>query len=301
MDSCHQISPTNCNNGNTNSSKTFQVVVVLIPFPAQGHLNQLLHLSRLISSHNILVHYVATASHIRQATLRAQGWDLNSISNIHFQDFKVPPFASPPPNPYNNAQTKFPSHLVPSLEACSHLRQPVASFLQSLSCVAKRVIVIHDSLMASVAQDAKNIANVENYTFHSTSAFNTSLYIWEEMGKSSLSSIEGLRIPKVPSLEGCFIPQFLDFVGAQYECLKFNDGNIFNTSRVIESSYLELMERVSDSKKIWALGPFIPLTIGKKSSKGKHLCMEWLDKQEPNSVIYVSFGTTTSFTREEIE
>lgn len=29
--------------------KEGDVVVVMIPFPAQGHLNQLLHLSRLIS------------------------------------------------------------------------------------------------------------------------------------------------------------------------------------------------------------------------------------------------------------
>ena len=29
--------------------------------------------------------------------------------------------------------------------------------------------------------------------------------------------------------------------------------------------------------------------------------MEWLDKQEPNLVIYVFFGTTTSFTEEQIQ
>uniref|UniRef100_A0A2N9FG78 Glycosyltransferase N-terminal domain-containing protein n=1 Tax=Fagus sylvatica TaxID=28930 RepID=A0A2N9FG78_FAGSY len=38
------------------------------PFPAQGHLNQLLHLSRLIMSYNIPIHYACSAMHhIRQA------------------------------------------------------------------------------------------------------------------------------------------------------------------------------------------------------------------------------------------
>ncbi|GMP86724.1 hypothetical protein CsSME_00039397 [Camellia sinensis var. sinensis] len=39
------------------SSKQAQVVVIMVPFPAQSHLNQLLQLSCLISSYNIPVHY----------------------------------------------------------------------------------------------------------------------------------------------------------------------------------------------------------------------------------------------------
>ncbi|TKY53379.1 Zeatin O-glucosyltransferase [Spatholobus suberectus] len=270
-----------------------QVVVVLIPFPAQGHLNQLLHLSRLILSHNIPVHYVGTVTHIRQATLR----DHDSISNIHFHHFEVPPFVSPPPKP-KNSETKFPSHLLPSFEASSHLREPVAALLQSLSFEAKRVIVIHDSLMAAVAQDATNMPNVENYTFHSTCAFTIFIYFWEKMGRPS---VEGLYVPEIPSLEGCFATQFMNFITAQSEFLKFNDGNIYNTSRAIEGAYIELLEAITGGKRIWALGPFNLLAIEKKDSKGMHSCMEWLDKQEPSSVIYVSFGTTTSLIEDQIQ
>ncbi|RDX73315.1 Zeatin O-glucosyltransferase, partial [Mucuna pruriens] len=269
-----------------------QVVAVLIPFTAQGHLNQLLHLSRLLLSHNIPVHYVSTTTHIRQATLR----DHNSISNIHFHHFDVPPFASPPPNP-NNAETNFPSHLLPSFQASSHLREPVGKLLQSLSSQAKRVIVIHDSAMGSVAQDAINMPNVQNYTFHSTCAF-TTVYFRQEFGRPS---VEGLHVSKIPSLEGCFTTQFMDFIIAQTEFLKFNDGSIYNTSRAIEGAYVDLLEGMNDGKKLWALGPFNPLAIEKNDSKGRHSCMEWLDKQEPNSVIYVSFGTTTTLTEEQIQ
>nr|AAM09516.1 putative glucosyltransferase [Phaseolus lunatus] len=271
-----------------------QVVVVLTPFPAQGHLNQFMHLSLLISSHDIPVHYVSTVTHIRQATLRHH----KSISTIHFHAFEVPPFVSPPPNP-NNPETDFPSHLIPSFEASTHLREPVGKLLQSLSSQAKRVIVIHDSLMASVAQDATNMPNVENYTFHCTCAFTTFAFFWEEMGKPPL---EAFRVPEFPLLEGCFPTQFIDFIVAQYELQKFNDGNIYNTSRVIEDPYLELLDLFSAGKKVWALGPFNPLTVEKKDSIGfRHSCMEWLDKQEPSSVIYISFGTTTALRDEQIQ
>ncbi|KAK7355196.1 hypothetical protein VNO80_14444 [Phaseolus coccineus] len=272
-----------------------QVVVVLIPFPAQGHLNQLMHLSHLISSHNIPVHYVSTITHIRQATLRHHK---SIISNLNFHGFEVPPFVSPPPNP-NNPETDFPSHLIPSFEASTHLQEPVGKLLQSISSQAKRVIVIHDSLMASVAQDATNMPNVENYTFHCTSAFATFAFFWEEMGKPPLKAF---RVPEFPLLEGCFPTQFIDFIVAQYELQKFNDGNIYNTSRVIEDPYLELLDLFSAGKKVWALGPFNPLTVEKKDSIGfRHSCMEWLDKQEPSSVIYISFGTTTALRDEQIQ
>ncbi|KAK7244573.1 hypothetical protein RIF29_39397 [Crotalaria pallida] len=316
MASSYQSSPmvSNCNShkiSHTNGTKVFhqnQVVVVLVPFPAQGHLNQLLHLSRIILSHNIPVHYVGTATHNKQAIIRAQGWDPKSVANIHIHDFKVPSFPSPLPNP--NAKTKFPSHLLPSFESSSNLREPVAKLLQSLSSVAKRVVVIHDSLMASVVQDAINIANCENYTFHSVSAFTMFLYFCDAMAKEkTLGEKNSHRyyhdiIPdEVPSLEGCFSTEFIDFITSQHEFRKFSKGTIYNTTRAIERPYMELLENIASTKTHWALGPFNPLVVDeKKSYKGskKHFCMEWLDKKDANSVIYVSFGTTTAFSDEQI-
>ena len=106
-----------------------KVAVVMVPFPAQGHLNQLLHLSRLILAYNIPVHYACTATHNRQAMLRVHGWDPNSVSDIHFHDLKIPPFLTPPPNP--NSPNKFPSHLQPLLNASLHLCDPMASLLRT--------------------------------------------------------------------------------------------------------------------------------------------------------------------------
>ncbi|MDD0148762.1 hypothetical protein PSY31_24075, partial [Shigella flexneri] len=35
--------------------------------------------------------------------------------------------------------------------------------------------------------------------------------------------------------------------------------------------------------------------------ESQHRCFQWLDKQEPNSVIFVSFGTTISLPDEQIK
>ncbi|KAK1397498.1 hypothetical protein POM88_007361 [Heracleum sosnowskyi] len=67
-------------------AKDTQVAVVTVPFLAQGHLGQLLHLSRLISSYSIRGHYVSTTTHIRQAVTR----DATSLltTTFTFMDFK---------------------------------------------------------------------------------------------------------------------------------------------------------------------------------------------------------------------
>ncbi|XP_009626493.1 zeatin O-glucosyltransferase-like [Nicotiana tomentosiformis] len=275
------------------------IVVVVVPFPAQGHLNQLLQLCKLIASYNIKVHYVTTKTHTHQAKLRVH--DPFSIDNIHFHEFSTPFFISPPPN--LNASIKFPCHLQPSFEATSHLRKPVAKLLRVLSSKSQRIVIIHDSLMGSVVQDFVYLPNAEAYAFHSVSAFTLFLFIWENMGRPF--NIDANMLKDVPSLEGCFSPEFEKFIKNEYDYLKFNSGRIYNTCKVIEGPFLDLLskEQISNNKKQWALGPFNPVLVqhGTKGCTQRHKCLIWLDKQEPNSVIFVSFGTTTSFSDEQIK
>ena len=195
----------------------------MVPFPAQGHLNQLLHLSRIILSYGIPVQYVGTSLHNRQAKVRVHGWDPVASANFHFHDCQVPPFLSPPPNP--NAEIKFPSHLQPCFDACWHLREPVTELLRMLSSQARKVIVIHDSMMGSVVQEVGSIPNAESYAFHTVSAFSLFFYIWESMGKPEVNA----EIPDegdVPSLEGCFTNDFSEFIChaitiSQFQCWEY--------------------------------------------------------------------------------
>ncbi|KAL7092894.1 hypothetical protein ACP275_11G010000 [Erythranthe tilingii] len=67
---------------------------------------------------------------------------------------------------------------------------------------------------------------------------------------------------------------------------------------------MEMLEReeIVGSRKSWAIGPILPAKLSSANqSESRYRCLEWLDKQEPNSVIYVSFGTTTSLSDEQIK
>ncbi|XP_021740880.1 zeatin O-glucosyltransferase-like [Chenopodium quinoa] len=94
-----------------------------------------------------------------------------------------------------------------------------------------------------------------------------------------------------------------EFALNQVKLLGFESGWIYNTSRILEGRYVQLSERLSTTNSQinhFALGPFNPVKIKSESMKNRHQCLHWLDKQEKDSVIYVSFGSTTSLTDDQI-
>ena len=280
--------------------KSAQVAVVIVPLLAQGHLNQFLHLSHhLIASYGIPVHYTGSAIHNRQAKLRFHGWDPETSHRIEFHDLQLPPYSSPSPNP--NAPTHFPAHLQPLFDASMQLREPLLQVCRDLSTKFRRIVIIHDSIVGSIVQDVKLIPNAEAYVLVPTSAFQTSMGIWEILTEKPFQLDPDIPT-NVPSNEGCFTSEFLDFAHKQMELLDFQSGRLFNTCRVIEARYLELLERlpIYGNMKTFAIGPLNPVEIRRTSETQRHECLEWLDKQEENSVIYVSFGSTTAMTDEQI-
>ncbi|KAG8367880.1 hypothetical protein BUALT_Bualt16G0118600 [Buddleja alternifolia] len=271
-----------------------QVVVLMVPFPAQGHLNQLLQLSCLISSYKLPVHYVGSAIHNRQAKTRSNGLNPNDVAKIHFHDIPTPPFDSPPPNP--NSSTKFPEHLQPVWDAMLNLRKPIGCYLQEISKKSRRVIIIHDPMMSVVVQEVSTIPNAESYAFNCLSAFSL-----VSLSSKALDKLFPIQLPKdLPSLEDYIPDKAQYFVSLQSEPSSYRDGDLYNTCRLIEAPCLDLLEKeeIVEKRKSWAIGPILP---AKLSFKRQHKCLEWLDKHEPKSVIYVSFGTTTSLSDEEIK
>ncbi|XP_016448127.1 zeatin O-glucosyltransferase-like [Nicotiana tabacum] len=311
-----------------------QVAVVMVPFPVQGHLNQLLHLSRLLSSYNLPIHYIGFEDHIKQAKLRVHGWDLNARSTIYFQELPVPPSLN------ISSQISRTELMTCLFHATLQLREPVFTFLKEVSAKYRRVVIIYDSLMTCTVQDVCLIPNMEAYCFHSSSAFNTYSFIWdaitklfpayvktnhptmvsERLLKSFMKAFANLKVSSLmfsspnirrkmkilknlPSIESSYPPEILEVLKKQLECGKIKCGDIHDTSRVIEGPYLDLLTKFMGNDKQWALGPFNPMVIMEKKGPiivRRHECLEWLDKQAPNSVILISFGTSVSLSHDQI-
>ncbi|XP_073149483.1 zeatin O-xylosyltransferase-like [Henckelia pumila] len=276
-----------------------QVVVMMVPFPGHGHLNVFLQLSCIISRYQIPVHYLSSAIHIRQAKARVNGLNPSDVANIQFHDIPTPSFASPSPDP--NSSNKFPSQLQPAFDATLQQREPVGDYMKDLSSKYKRVIVIHDVVMAYVVQDVALISNAESYALHCISAFSQATLVWDQMGVPFPIKFS----KELPSFKNSATEEILHFMSFQTEPYKFRSGDIYNTCRVMEAPFLDLLakEEVAGDRKSWVVGPILPQKALSSAQKfdTQHKCLKWLDKQERRSVIYVAFGSTTTLSDEEIK
>ncbi|KAK1287743.1 UDP-glycosyltransferase 73C6 [Acorus calamus] len=89
---------------------------------------------------------------------------------------------------------------------------------------------------------------------------------------------------------------FKDLRAEMREAEETADGMVVNSYEELEREYLNIF-RVTTGKQVWMVGPFSLANAdeGDKIVRGKetsseYQCMDWLERKEPKSVVYVSFG-----------
>ncbi|XP_020594254.1 cis-zeatin O-glucosyltransferase 1-like, partial [Phalaenopsis equestris] len=97
----------------------------------------------------------------------------------------------------------------------------------------------------------------------------------------------------------CFSEEFVEWVRRQGRFPEFVKGRLFNSCRSIEGEFLSRLskEPAFNGDRIFAVGPLNPIAADRREREDE--CLEWLDRQPAASVVYVSFGTTTSMSRRQ--
>ncbi|KAE8675075.1 hypothetical protein F3Y22_tig00111701pilonHSYRG00079 [Hibiscus syriacus] len=88
---------------------------------------------------------------------------------------------------------------------------------------------------------------------------------------------------------------------ASLNAIRSSSGIIANTMEFLEHAALSMIRQYSPAP-VFTLGPFHKLAPSCSTSilqEDAH-CISWLDKQAPKSVIYVSFGSMASLSKQEI-
>lgn len=270
------------------------ILVVMVPLPAQGHLNQLLHLSRAIAARGLNVLYVTTPTHVQQARRRVQGWNPDHFA-IRFQELPMPSMSDS--QPALEKDHAFPMHLIPLIEASEHLREPFDRLLQNL-CFSNsnRIVIVHDPILGWVQTVAAKYG-APAYVFNCFSAYNSTI------------GEKGIGIPECVVSQKRLQPErFISFKSRlRAECLPLATGHLVNSFRGLEPRFLKDLQQTYEDhygkKPLWAVGPLLPQSIwtAKKGDSDVGGCLTWLDSQAPASVVYVSFGTTCSLSRQQIQ
>ncbi|PON90344.1 UDP-glucuronosyl/UDP-glucosyltransferase [Trema orientale] len=251
----------------------------MVPFAAQSHLNQLLQMADVISSYDMPVHFASSTFLNSQVKSRASN-SLQHLTKIKFHDLAIPPNRNP------DAKTDVCKDII-NFEITMGLRQQVAGLLRSLSLSARRLVV-----------DFVSLPNAEAYAFNCVSAFSISAFQRKDLGENNNDMIKELYAAKSCSSSSARAITIVMGIMSYSKA-----GMLHNSCRAIEGSFLELLANDNSSgEKMWAVGPLHPMTTNFKGLRDHHKCLlEWLDEQEPNSVLYISFGTTISLSDEQVK
>ncbi|KAK8479645.1 hypothetical protein V6N13_021261 [Hibiscus sabdariffa] len=292
--------------------------VVCIPYPSQGHVNPMMQLAKLIHSRGFHITFVNTEFNHRRL-VRSKGAEaMKGLSDFRFES--IPDGL---PQSDRDATQDVPSLcdstrkncLAPLLELIAKLN---SSDVPPVSCI------VSDGVMG-FGSKAGRLLGIPEFQFWTTSACGFMDYLmYKELFERGIVPFKDENFVNDGTLDTPLdwilgmsnmrlkdIPSFIrttdsndimfDFMGSEAQhCLK-SSAIILNTYDELEQEVLDVI--VAKFPHIYTLGPLnllgrhIPEShfSSLRSSLWKEdtNCIEWLNQREPESVVYVNYGSVT--------
>ncbi|KAF3339750.1 UDP-glycosyltransferase 89B1 [Carex littledalei] len=278
--------------------------ILLIPFPAQGHIIPFLDFSHHLSLQNFSLTIVVTPSNL---TLLSPLLSLSpSIQTLSL------PFPSSPHLPPNveNSKDLPPSSFSLFIHALAGLYSPILSWIKSQTDNPVSAIV-SDFFLGWTQPLAKEVG-VPRIAFSSSAVFGTAvLHSLFRRLPQRLDSTDDLELISFAEIPGSPVFPFreLSFLYRSYregdpvsEAVRQNFlwnfdswGFASNTFKALEGAYLEHPLVDLGFRKIWTVGPLTPIDCGINRggvmSGSASEVVTWLDRWDEKSVLYISFGS----------
>ncbi|KAF2294102.1 hypothetical protein GH714_007539 [Hevea brasiliensis] len=301
---------------------------VCIPYPAQGHINPMLKLAKLLHHSGFYITFVHT-EHNQRRLLKSRG--SNSLPGLPDFVFETIPDGLPPTDA--DASQDIASLVEATSTNCLVPFRELLAKLNSSSDIPPVSCIISDGIMTFTLKAAEEIG-VPDVLFWTTSACGFLGYANSknliERGLVPLEDVSYLTngflettidwIPGMKDIRLRDLPTITRITDGNDSMLKFTIREIERASKasaIVLNTYDELENEVllglssMFSPPIYTLGP-LQLLLGENSSendvasissnlwKEDTECLQWLDSKEPNSVVFVNFGSMTVITSQQL-
>ncbi|KAI3685994.1 hypothetical protein L1987_79663 [Smallanthus sonchifolius] len=298
---------------------------LVIPAPAQGHINPMLKLAKILHSNGFLITFVNTEFTHRRL-LKSQGSDaLNRFSSFRFETI---PDGLPPPENTEVTQNVY-DVCKSTQETCL---QPFKNLIARLGDSFSPVTCIVSDLLMGFTLDAAKELGIPEFIFSTGGA--GALICSEQFPTLLEKGLMPLKDPtyvvngylettldSIPCMKGIplkYIPPFIRYINpgdefmveftiAQIKKAKTASGIIFNTFDDLERDIMDSL--ASLFPPCYAIGPLHILennivdkplaSIGSNLWKEED-CIKWLDSKPASSVVYVNFGSITVMTPQQL-
>ncbi|WCJ19738.1 7-deoxyloganetic acid glucosyltransferase [Euphorbia peplus] len=291
--------------------------VVIFPLPIQGHINSMLKLAEILSLANLKVTFITTLPTQDRLT-RFTDFETRFKKYPSFELKTVPEFLS--------VDHSLGTRMADVMESMDSVTKPV--FRKSIMMESSPPVtcIIMDGILAFVSEVAHEF-KIPVIHFRTISACSFwAYYCIFDIVEATQLPIKGEEdmdriITKVPGMETFLrcrdLPSFCRVNDTQDSGLQIitretrksaqADALILNTFEDLEGPILSQINK--ECPKIYAIGPLHELLKTKTQESYKssnslwqvdRTCIAWLDNQPPESVLYISFGSITMNTKDQL-
>ncbi|GAU34119.1 hypothetical protein TSUD_65980 [Trifolium subterraneum] len=305
--------------------------VVCIPLPAQGHINPMLKLAKLLHHSGFYITFIHTKFNFDRL-MKSNG--LNSLKGLPDFRFETISDGLPPENQRG---------IMDLPDLCTAM--PIGALVSFRNLIAKLVssenedvppvtCIVSDGVMNFTLKVAQEF-NIPEFMLYTPSGCGMLGYLnFEELVKRGYFPLKDEKnlcdgyletevdwIPAMKGLKLKDLPTFFRTTNSNDTMFNYNKESVSNAMKskgIILNTFEELESEVLDAMKInfpnlYPIGPLSLLHKKKSSNSNKQLesidfnlwkedvnCIKWLDKMEKGSVVYVNFGSLVIMTTNQL-
>ncbi|CAN4095369.1 unnamed protein product [Withania somnifera] len=286
------------------AQKNGELSCVFLPYFTPSHMIPLVDIARLFASQGVKVSIITT----QYNALLFESSVYDSGHQIFVHKLKFPSIKVGLPERIENFSAVTASEMIVGVfMGIDLLQKPIEDLIVELSphCIVSDVCLTWTVDVAERLKIPRLTFYPHNLLYH---CVEHCLNVYTPHKKVNSDS-ESFLIPGLPDkieMKRSQLPENLktNAEGPYWEMMKRikeseprSYGVIHDTIYDLESTYAELYQKIK-GKKPWLIGPLFHFSKREEASNSRttaaeqrHSCLSWLDSQEPDSVVYICFGS----------
>ncbi|KOM54779.1 hypothetical protein LR48_Vigan10g067100 [Vigna angularis] len=304
---------------------------VLIPFPVQGHINPFFRLAKLLHLRGFHITFVHTEYNYKRLLNSSALKAFHVLPDFHYETIPdglplIDAAANVTQDPVSLGKSVRENSLIPFRELLSKLNDSaiaglippvtglVSDFCLTFTSKAAQELALPILLFSPVSATCLvSIMNLRDLSDKGLIPLKDESYLTNGYLDTKLDWIPGLKNFRLKDLLDYIRTTdpnhfMLNYVIDMADNVLKASAIVINTSDELESEALKALSSMLPS--VYPIGPFPSFlnqspqshleSLGSNLWKEDTECLEWLKSKEPNSVVYVNFGSITIMAPEQL-